>query len=162
MPHIPIPPSPTMTTQQILQKLQQVNGMVQNQTTNHISINPPNSNIAQQIRDIAMEQAKQTVIEFMKQETELKRKTFLTIENIDKIVGTKYSENLYVGGVKEWDNHYEFTLLGTNSNQIETILLHRRQTSDKRYIMEYKGQTLWVSTDRLDTITGIIECMIEL
>ncbi len=83
----------------------------------------------------------------------------LTIENIDKIRGTKYSEALYVGGVKEWDNHYEFTLLGYSSNQIETILLHRRQTSDMRYIMEYKGHTLWVSRDRLDSIDGIIECM---
>ena len=83
----------------------------------------------------------------------------LTIQNIDKIRGTKYSEWLYVGGVKEWDNHYEFTLLGYSSNQIETILLHRRQTSDMRYIMEYKGHTLWVGRDELDSIDGIIECM---
>lgn len=85
----------------------------------------------------------------------------LTIQNIDKIRGTKYSEALYVGGVKEWDNHYEFTLLGYSSNQIETILLHRRRTSDGRYIMEYKGHTLWVNMDKLDTIDGIIECMIK-
>lgn len=85
----------------------------------------------------------------------------LTIQNIDKIRGTKYSEALYVGGVKEWDNHYEFTLLGYSSNQIETILLHRRRTSDGRYIMEYKGHTLWVNRDKLDTIDGIIECMIK-
>jgi hypothetical protein len=52
-------------------------------------------------------------------------------------------------------------LVGTNSNQVETILLHRRQTTDKKYIMEYKGQTLWVSKDRLSTIDGIIECMRE-
>lgn len=160
MPHIPIPPAPTMTTQQIVQKLQQVNGIVtaQGQTTNIVQ---PNSNIAQQIRDVAAEQARLTMIELMKQETELKRKTFLTIENIDKIVGAKYSETLNVVGVKEWDNHYEFTLLGYSSNQIETILLHRRQTSDKRYIMEYKGQTLWVSKDRLNSIDGILECMRE-
>ena len=44
-------------------------------------------------------------------------------------------------------------------SQIETILLHRRQTSDKKYIMEYNNQTLWVSKDRLSTIDGIIECM---
>lgn len=85
----------------------------------------------------------------------------LTIENIDKIRGTKYSEALYVGGVKEWDNHYEFTLVGYSTNQIETILLHRRQTSDKRYIMEYKGHTLWVDKDKLSSIDGIIECMIK-
>ena len=160
MPHIPIPPSPTMTTQQILQKLQQVNGIVaaQSQTTNIVQ---PNSNVAQQIRDIAMEQARITMIELMKQQTELK-KTILTIENIDKIRGAKYSEWLSVGGVKEWDTHYEFTLLDNDSNQVETILLHRRQTSDKKYIMEYNNQTLWVTKDRLDTIDAIIECMKEI
>ena len=160
MPHIPIPPSPTMTTQQILQKLQQVNGIVaaQSQTTNIVQ---PNSNVAQQIRDIAMEQARITMIELMKQQTELK-KTILTIENIDKIRGAKYSEWLSVGGVKEWDTHYEFTLLDNDSNQVETILLHRRQTSDKKYIMEYNNQTLWVTKDRLNTIDAIIECMKEI
>ena len=159
MPHIPIPPSPTMTPQQIIQKLQQINVMsTQGQTTNIVQ---PNSNVAQQIKDIAMEQAKQTMIELMKQQTELK-KTVLTIENIDKIRGAKYSEWLSVGGVKEWDNHYEFTLLDEKGSQVETILLHRRQTSDKRYIMEYNNHTLWVSKDRLNTIDAIIECMKEI
>ena len=160
MPHIPIPPSPTMTTQQIIQKLQQVNVIsTQGQTTNIVQ---PNSNIAQQIRDIATEQARITMIELMKQQTELKKQTFLTIENIDKIKGHKYSEWLKVGGVKEWDNHYEFTLLDEKGSQVETILLHRKQTSDKRYIMEYNGKTLWVSKDRLNTIDGVIECMREI
>ena len=159
MPHIPIPPSPTMTPQQIIQKLQQINVMsTQGQTTNIVQ---PNSNVAQQIKDIAMEQAKQTMIELMKQQTELK-KTVLTIENIDKIRGAKYSEWLSVGGVKEWDTHYEFTLLDEKGSQVETILLHRRQTSDKRYIMEYNNHTLWVTKDRLDTIDAIIECMREI
>lgn len=116
---------------------------------------------AQHVRDIAIEQARLAMIELMKQEVELKKKTILTIENIDKITKAKYSEWLYVAGVKEWDNHYEFTLLGVNSSQVETILLHRRQTDDKRYIMEYKGNTLWVSKDRLSTIDGILECMRE-
>ena len=147
----------TLSTQQILQKLQQVAGMAP-QTTNIVQ---PNSNVAQQIRDIAMEQARITMIELMKQQTELK-KTILTIENIDKIRGAKYSEWLSVGGVKEWDNHYEFTLLDNDSNQVETILLHRRQTSDKKYIMEYNNQTLWVTKDRLSTIDGVIECMREI
>jgi len=159
MPHIPIPPSPTMTPQQIIQKLQQVNVIsTQGQTTNIVQ---PNSNIAQQIRDIATEQARITMIELMKQQTELK-KTVLTIENIDKIRGAKYSEWLSVGGVKEWDNHYEFTLLDEKGSQVETILLHRKQTSDKRYIMEYNNHTLWVTKDRLDTIDAIIECMKEI
>jgi hypothetical protein len=148
-----------MTPQQIIQKLQQVNVIsTQGQTTNIVQ---PNSNVAQQIKDIAMEQAKQTMIELMKQQTELK-KTVLTIENIDKIRGAKYSEWLSVGGVKEWDTHYEFTLLDEKGSQVETILLHRRQTSDKRYIMEYNNHTLWVSKDRLNTIDAIIECMKEI
>ena len=155
MPHIPIPPSPTMTTQQILQKLQQVNGNIYNTPVQQSVLD------AQQIKDIAMEQAKQTVIELMKQQTELK-KTVLTIENIDKIKGHKYSEWLTVGGVKEWDNHYEFTLLDLKGSQVETILLHRKQTSDKKYIMEYNNQTLWVTKDRLNTIDAIIECMKEI
>jgi hypothetical protein len=114
----------------------------------------------QQIKDIAMEQAKKVLDEFMEQEQQ-KRKTILTIENIDKIIGQNYNDNLSVGGVKEWDTHYEFTLLYETNNTIETILLHRRQTSDKRYIMEYQGQTLWVNKDRLNTIDGILECMRE-
>ena len=149
-----------MTLQQIIQKLQQVNVIsTQGQTTNIVQ---PNSNIAQQIRDIATEKAKIALEELMKQEQEKRKQTFLTIENIDKIKGHKYSEWLKVGGVKEWDNHYEFTLLDEKGSQVETILLHRRQTSDKRYIMEYNNQTLWVTKDRLNTIDGVIECMREI
>ena len=156
MPHIPIPPRPTMTTQQMIQQLQRINTMPQQINT------IPTILDAQQIRDIAEAQAKQTMIEMMKQETELKKQTFLTIENIDKIKGHKYSEWLTVGGVKESDNHYEFTLLDEKHTQVETIILHRKQTSDKRYIMEYNNQTLWVTKDRLNTIDGVIECMREI
>ena len=145
MPHIPIPP--TMTTQQMIQKLQRINTMT------------PQNNVVQQITDLAREQAKIALDELMKQEQEKRKQTFLTIENIDKIRGHDYSAWLKVGGVKEWDNHYEFTLLDEKGTQVETILLHRRQTDDKRYIMEYNNQTLWVSKDRLSTIDGIIECM---
>jgi hypothetical protein len=115
---------------------------------------------AEQITDIAIAQAKKVLQEYVEQEQQ-KRKTILTIENIDKIIGCEYNDNLRVAGVKEWDGHYEFTLVYGTNNTIETILLHRRQTSDKRYIMEYKGQTLWVSKDRLSTIDGILECMRE-
>ena len=148
MPHIPIPPP--MTLAQRLQTLQKINTM------------PAQNNVVQQIRDIATEQAKIALEELMKQEQEKRKQTFLTIENIDKIKGHKYSEWLTVIGVKEWDNHYEFTLADEKGSQIEEILLHRRQTSDKRYIMEYNGQTLWVSKDRLNTIDGVIECMREI
>ena len=148
MPHIPIPPP--MTLAQRLQTLQKINTM------------PTQNNVVQQIRDIATEQAKIALEELMKQEQEKRKQTFLTIENIDKIKGHKYSEWLNVGGVKEWDNHYEFTLLDEKGSQVETILLHRRQTSDKRYIVEYNNQTLWVTKDRLNTIDAIIECMKEI
>ena len=156
MPHIPIPPRPTMTTQQMIQQLQRINTMPQQINT------IPTILDAQQIRDIAEAQAKQTMIEMMKQEQEKRKQTILTIENIDKIKGHKYSEWLNVGGVKEWDNHYEFTLLDLKGSQVETILLHRKQTSDKRYIVEYNNQTLWVTKDRLNTIDGVIECMREI
>jgi hypothetical protein len=145
MPHIPIPP--TMTTQQTIQILQGINNMT------------PQNNVVQQIRDIAEEQAKIALDELLKMEHEKRKQMFLTIENIDKIKGYDYSDWLKIIGVKEWDNHYEFTLADNKMSQIETILLHRRQTSDKRYIMEYNNQTLWVSKDRLSTIDGIIECM---
>ncbi len=153
MPIIPTPPP--MTLAQRLQTIQQISG------------NTSNPNIYQQaildaveVKRIALEQAQKVLQEYMEQEQQ-KRKTTLTIENIDKIVGSDYNDSLRVAGVKEWDTHYEFTLIYAHHNTIETILLHRRQTSDKRYIMEYKGQTLWVSKDRLSTIDGILECMRE-
>ena len=154
MPHIPIPPP--MTLAQRLQTIQQINGNIYNSPQQQAILD------AQQIRDIAEAQAKATMIEMMKQETEKRKQTFLTIENIDKIKGHKYSEWLTVGGVMESDFYYEFTLLDEQHNQVETILLHRKQTSDKRYIMEYNNQTLWITKDRLSTIAGIIECMNEI
>jgi hypothetical protein len=154
MPQLPIPPP--MTLAQRLQTLQRINTMPQQINT------IPTILDAQQIRDIAEAQAKATMIEMMKQEQEKRKQTFLTIENIDKIKGHKYSEWLTVGGVMESDTHYEFTLLDEKHTQVETILLHRKQTSDKRYIMEYNNQTLWITKDRLSTIDGIIECMREI
>jgi len=158
MPHIPIPPKPTMTTQQMIQQLQRINTMPQQVNT----LSAGYVVGAQQIKDIAEAQAKIALDELMKQEQEKRKQTFLTIENIDKIRGHKYSEWLEVGGVVESDFYYEFTLLDEKHTQVETILLHRRQTSDKRYIMEYNNQTLWVTKDRLSTIDGVIECMREI
>jgi len=153
MPHIPIPPP--MTLSQRIQAIQQISGNTSNTYVQAILD-------AAEVKRIALEQAQKAIEEYMKVEQEKRKQTILTIENIDKIVGQNYSEWLRVAGVKEWDDHYEFTLLGTgSSNQHETILLHRRQTSDKRYIMEYNNNTLWVSKDRLSTIAGIIECMNE-
>ena len=153
MPHIPIPPP--MTLSQRIQAIQQISGNTSNTYVQAILD-------AAEVKRIALEQAQKAIEEYMKVEQEKRKQTILTIENIDKIVGQNYSEWLRVAGVKEWDDHYEFTLLGTgSSNQHETILLHRRQTSDKRYIMEYNNNTLWVSKDRLSTIVGILECMNE-
>jgi hypothetical protein len=154
MPQLPIPPP--MTLAQRLQTIQQINGNIYNSPQQQAILD------TQQIRDIAEAQAKATMIEMMQQETEKRKQTFLTIENIDKIKGHKYSEWLTVGGVMESDTHYEFTLLDEKHTQVETILLHRKQTSDKRYIMEYNNQTLWITKDRLSTIDGVIECMREI
>jgi hypothetical protein len=152
MPIIPTPPPMTLA-----QRLQTLSG-----NTSNTSIYQQAILDAAEVKRIALEQAQKAIEEYMKVEQEKRKQTILTIENIDKIVGQNYSEWLKVAGVKEWDDHYEFTLLGTgSSNQHETILLHRRQTSDKKYIMEYNNQTLWVSKDRLSTIAGIIECMNE-
>ena len=148
MPIIPTPPP--MTLSQKIQTLQRINTM------------PTQNNVVQQIRDIAEAQAKIALDELLKVEQEKRKQTILTIENIDKIVGQNYCEGIRVAGVKEWDDHYEFTLLDEKGSQVETILLHRRQTSDKRYIMEYNNQTLWITKDRLNTIAGIIECMREI
>ena len=147
MPIIPTPPP--MTLRQKIQTIQRINTM------------PTQSNIVQQITDLAREQAKIALDELMKLEQEKRKQTILTIENIDKIKGHKYSEWLEVGGVMESDTHYEFTLLDEKHSQVETILLYRRQTSDKRYIVEYNNNTIWVSKDRLSTIAGVIECMNE-
>jgi hypothetical protein len=153
MPQLPIPPP--MTLAQRLQTIQQISGNTSNPYVQAILD-------AAEVKRIALEQAQKAIEEYMKAEQEKRKQTILTIENIDKIVGQNYSEWLKVAGVKEWEDHYEFTLLGIgSSNQVETILLHRRQTSDKRYIMEYNNNTIWVSKDRLSTIAGIIECMNE-
>jgi len=156
MPIIPTPPP--MTLSQRIQAIQQISGNTSNPSIYQQAILD-----AAEVKRIALEQAQKAIEEYMKVEQEKRKQTILTIENIDKIVGHDYSEWLKVAGVKEWEDHYEFTLLGTgSSNQHETILLHRKQTSDKRYIMEYNNQTLWITKDRLSTIEGIIECMMEI
>ena len=83
----------------------------------------------------------------------------LVIKNPQKLIGQKYSDWLDVIGVKEHTNHYEFTLGSIINNQIETILLHRKQTMNGNYIMEYRSKTLWISKSEFDTIDKIIVCM---
>jgi hypothetical protein len=83
----------------------------------------------------------------------------LTIQNPQKLIGQEYSDWLKVIGVKEWDNHYEFTLANREMSQIETILLNRKQTQNGMYIMEYNSHTIWLNKNEIDTIDKIIVCM---
>jgi hypothetical protein len=154
MPHIPIPPQMTVT--QRLQALAtNTNGVG---VTNIVQ---PNSNIAQQIKDVAEQQARMVLDEWMKQHKDFfeSKESKLKIQNIQKIVGMKYDERLSVMGVLETDKYYEFSLNSDKLNTAETILLHRRQTDSGHYIMEYKTKTLWLTKDEIDMPEKIIICM---
>ena len=142
MPHIPIPPQTSPPPP-------------------GVNIYQPNSNVAQQIKDVAEQQARMVLDEWMKQYKELfdSKEKKLKIQNVHKLLGMDYDERLKVMGVKEWDTYYEFTLDGERLNQPETILLHRRQTDSGHYIMEYKSKTLWLTKDEIDTLDKIIICM---
>ena len=85
----------------------------------------------------------------------------LTIKNPQKLIGQKYNEVFDIIGVKEHTHHYEFTLgyASVGKPNIETILLHRKQTSNGMYIMEYNSKTMWVNKSQFDTLDKIIECM---
>jgi hypothetical protein len=83
----------------------------------------------------------------------------LTIQNPQILIGKEYSEWLKVIGVKENTLNYEFTLANKEMSQIETIYLHRNQTQNGMYIMEYNSKTLWLSKSEFDTTDKIIVCM---
>ena len=84
----------------------------------------------------------------------------LTIKNPQRLIGEEYSDWLKVISVKEHNNHYEFTLANNKEmSQIETILLHRKQTDNGMYIMEYNNKTLWLNKNEFDTTDKIIICM---
>ena len=85
----------------------------------------------------------------------------LTIKNPQKLIGQKYNDVFNVIGVKEYTNHYEFTLgyASVGKPNYETILLHRKQTDNGMYVMEYNSKTLWLNTNEFDTIDKIIICM---
>lgn len=142
MSHIPIPPQTTPPPP-------------------GVNIHQPNSNVAQQIKDVAEQQARMVLDEWMKQYKDLfdSKERKLKIQNVHKLIGMDYDGRLKVMGIKEWDTHYEFTLDRDKLNQPETILLHRRQTDSGHYIMEYKSKTLWVTKDEIDTLENIIICM---
>jgi hypothetical protein len=83
----------------------------------------------------------------------------LTIKNPQRLIGEDYSDWLKVIGVKESTLNYEFTLANKEMSQIETIYLHRNQTQNGMYIMEYNSKTLWLSKSEFDTTEKIILCM---
>jgi hypothetical protein len=85
----------------------------------------------------------------------------LTIKNIQTIIGQEYNEVFNIIGVKEHTHHYEFTLgyASVGKPQVETILLHRKQTDNGMYVMEYNSKTLWLNTNEFDTTDKIIICM---
>lgn len=85
----------------------------------------------------------------------------LTIKNPQKLIGETYNEVFNVIGVKEEPHVYEFTLgyATVGKPNYETILLHRMQTDNGMYIMEYRNKTLWLNTNEFDTIDKIIICM---
>jgi hypothetical protein len=85
----------------------------------------------------------------------------LTIKNPQKIIGEKYNDVFNIIGVKEYTHHYEFTLGYSNIGKpnYETILLHRKQTENGMYVMEYNNQTIWLNKNEIDTIDKIVICM---
>lgn len=154
MPHIPIPPQMTVT--QRLQALAtNTNGV------GVVNIAQPNSNIAQQIKDVAEQQARMVLDEWMKQYKDLfeSKVNKLKIHNISKLIGMPYDERLNITGVIEEDKYYEFRLNNDLGNSVYSILLHRRQTDSGHYIMEHNSKTLWVTKDEIDMPEKIIICM---
>jgi len=137
MPHIPIPPG------------------AQPQTLAQFG------NIGQQIKDIAEQQARMVLDEWLKQYPHRfeAKETKLRIQNISKLIGMHYDDRLKIIGVIEEDKWYEFRLNNNNMNSEYIILLHRRQTDSGHYIMEYDRKTLWVTKDEIDTPEKIIICM---
>ncbi len=159
MPQLPIPPP--MTLSQRLQTIQGITKGITTQAVQNVNIAQPNSNVAQQIKDVAEQQARMVLDEWMKQYKDLfeSSESKLKIKNVHKLIGMDYDERLKVMGVKEWDKCYEFTLDSDKLNHPETILLHRRQTDSGHYIMEYKSKTLWVTKDEIDMPEKLIICM---
>jgi hypothetical protein len=156
MPHIPIPP-----TQFKGKGYTQLTGKIVANTNGVVNIAQPNSNVAQQIKDVAEQQARMVLDEWLKNNIDLfeSKEAKLKINNIQKIIGMEYDSRLRVIGVLEENKYYEFTLGNDLLNQTESILLHRRQTDSGHYIMEYKGKTLWLAKDEIDMPEKIIICM---
>ena len=126
-----------------------------------INIAQPNTPIAQQIKDVAEQQARMVIDEWMKQHKDLfdSKERKLRIKNVEKLIGMQYNSNFKIIGVFEENKHYEFALGNDMLNQTESILLHRRQTDSGHYIMQYDSKTLWITKEEIDTPEKIIICM---
>ena len=137
------------------------NGKIVANTNGVVNIVQPTTPIAQQIKDVAEQQARMVIDEWMKQNKDLfeAKETKLKIKNIHRIIGEKYDDRLTITGVLEEDKYYEFHLNNDRMNSPYSILLHRRQTDSGHYIMEYDGKTLWVTKDEIDMPEKIIICM---
>ncbi len=157
MPHIPTPP--TMTLGQRLQTLQNINGITS--TSTNINVDGILSVGGVDVNDIAVQQARMVLDEWMKNNKDLfeSKESKLKIQNVQKIVGMKYDDRLTITGVIEEDKYYEFKLDNDRMNAGYTILLHRRQTDSGHYIMQYESKTLWVTKDEIDMPEKIIICM---
>jgi deoxycytidine triphosphate deaminase len=156
MPHLPIPPKSFQS-----KGLTQLTGTIAANANGVVNIAQPNSNIAQQIKDVAEQQARMVINEWMKQNKDLfdSKETKLKIQNVQNIVGQKYDDRLTITGVVEEDKYYEFHLNNDRMNEAYTILLHRRQTDSGHYIMQYDSKTLWVTKEEIDMPEKIIICM---
>ncbi len=154
MPIIPTPP-PMTVTQRLQTLATTMNGV------GVVNIAQPNSNVAQQIKDVAEQQARMVLNEWLTNNKGLFQPDTnkLKIRNIHKLIGMAYDERLSVLGVLEEDKYYEFSLNSDKLNTAETILLHRRQTDSGHYIMEYKTKTLWLTKDEIDMPEKLIICM---
>lgn len=139
MPHIPIPPKPGAQPQTLSQF----------------------GNIGVQIKDIAEQQARMVLDEWMKGHGDLfdSKERKLRIQNPQNLIGYSINPYFSVIGVIEEDKWYQFNLGNSTTLQTEIILLHRRQTDSGHYIMEYNGKTLWVTKDEIDTPEKIAVCM---
>ena len=154
MPIIPTPPPMTLT-QRFKTLATTTNGV------GVVNVAQPNSNVAQQIKDVAEQQARMVLDEWMKQYKDLfeSKESKLKIHSIQKIVGMKYDDRLTITGVLEQDKYYEFHLNNDRMNSAYSILLHRRQTDSGHYIMEHNSKTLWITKDEIDMPEKIIICM---
>ncbi len=154
MPHIPIPPKPSTTSQQMIQKIQTIWGNTSNPTVQSILDES-------EVERIAEQQARMVLNEWMKGHKDLfdSKDRKLRIQNISKLIGMHYDDRLKITGVIEEDKWYEFRLNNELMSCVYSIFLHRRQTDSGHYIMEYDSKTLWVTKDEIDTPEKIIICM---